>query len=83
LELGGIRWQCINFRLPPTENSADSGTAATKGLRQFLIDEQQHAWLEGEATPADATERHDSLEQRFQYVGRLEALLAARRQQTS
>src|SRR5437763_4301095 len=29
----------------------------TKGLRQFLNDEQQRAWLNGDATPADADER--------------------------
>ena len=46
-----------------------------KGLRQFLDPEQQRAWLEGEATPPDADERSESLEQRFKYAGRLEKLL--------
>src|SRR4051794_906934 len=46
-----------------------------KGLRQFLTPEQQRAWLEGEATPADAEERSESLEQRFKYVARFEKLL--------
>jgi hypothetical protein len=47
----------------------------TKGLRQFLDAEQQRAWLEGEATPPDAAERSESLEQRFKYVARFEKLL--------
>jgi hypothetical protein len=46
-----------------------------KGLRQFLDPEQQHAWLEGETTLEDATERSESLEQRFKYVARFEKLL--------
>jgi hypothetical protein len=51
-----------------------------KGLRQFLDPEQQSAWLEGEATLADADERPDSfdqhsLEQRFKYAARFEKLL--------
>jgi hypothetical protein len=48
---------------------------ATKGLRQFLDAKQQHAWLEGKATPPDADERSESLEQRFKYAGRIEKLL--------
>ena len=51
-------------------------TAPAKGLRQFLDEEQQHAWLEGKATPLDATERAEqSLEQRFKYAARFEKLL--------
>ena len=46
-----------------------------KGLRQFLDDEQQRAWLEGEAIRPDADERSESLEQRFKYAGRFEKLL--------
>ena len=46
-----------------------------KGLRQFLDPEEQRAWLEGEANPADAEERSESLEQRFKYVARFEKLL--------
>ena len=46
-----------------------------KGLGLFLDPEQQRAWLEGEATLADAAERSESLEQRFKYAGRLEKLL--------
>ena len=46
-----------------------------KGLRQFLDDEQQRTWLEGENAPPDAGERRESLEQRFKYVGRFERLL--------
>jgi len=47
----------------------------TKGLRQFLDDEQQRAWLDGATMPADADEREESLEQRFKYAGRFEKLL--------
>ena len=46
-----------------------------KGLHQFLSPEEQHGWLEGEAIPADAEERSESLEQRFKYVARFEKLL--------
>ena len=46
-----------------------------KGLRQFLKPEEQRAWLDGEATPADADERDESLELRFKYVARFEKLL--------
>jgi len=48
---------------------------AAKGLRQFLNDEQQRAWLDGEATPPDADDREESLEQRFKYAPRFEKLL--------
>ena len=48
---------------------------AAKGLRQFLDDEQQRAWLDGEATPPDADDREESLEQRFKYAPRFEKLL--------
>src|SRR5438270_14059383 len=47
----------------------------TKGLLQFLDDEQQRAWLDGSAAPPDAAERPESLEQRFKYVARFEKLL--------
>ena len=50
-------------------------TVAPKGLRQFLDDEQQRAWLEGEAQLTDAADRSESLEQRFKYVDRFEKLL--------
>jgi hypothetical protein len=46
-----------------------------KGLRQFLDDEQQRAWIEGETDLPDAAERTESLEQRFKYVTRFEKLL--------
>jgi hypothetical protein len=46
-----------------------------KGLRQFLNPEQQHRWMEGEASLPDADERTESLEQRFRYVARFEKLL--------
>jgi hypothetical protein len=53
---------------------------AVKGLRQFLDPEQQRAWLEGEAIPADSEERVEALEQqslehRFKYAARFEKLL--------
>ena len=48
----------------------------TTGLRQFLNPGQQRDWMEGGATPADAEERSESLEQRFKYAGRLEKLLS-------
>ena len=41
----------------------------------MLDEEQQRAWLEGEATPEDAVEREESLEQRFKYAARFEKLL--------
>ena len=44
-----------------------------KGLRKFLDEEQQSAWLEGAALP-DVAERSEALEQRFKYAGRLEKL---------
>jgi hypothetical protein len=47
----------------------------TRGLRQFLDDDAQRAWLNGEATPPDAPARDERLEQRFKYAGRLEKLL--------
>jgi hypothetical protein len=55
------------------------GSHGPKGLRRFLTDEQQRAWLDGEAGLADG-ERPDSfeqqaLEQRFKYAARFEKLL--------
>lgn len=47
----------------------------TKGLRQFLDEEQQHAWMEGEAVLAEAPERSQSLELRFKYAWRFEKLM--------
>ena len=51
--------------------------SAAKGLRQFLDDEQQRAWLDGQIRLEDG-ERPESedLEQRFKYAGRLEKLLS-------
>ena len=48
-----------------------------KGLRRFLDDEQQRAWLDGEATPPDGDrpDFHETLEQRFNYAARFEKLL--------
>ena len=50
-------------------------TKPLKGLRQFLDEEEQQAWLEGEAVLQDADERPESLEQRFRYVDRFEKLM--------
>jgi hypothetical protein len=47
-----------------------------KGLRQFLDDQQQRAWLDGEALPdGERPEFHEGLEQRFRYAARFEKLL--------
>src|SRR6185436_16226479 len=46
-----------------------------KGLRQFLDDEQQRAWIKGGANPVDGERPEQSLEQRFQYTARFEKLL--------
>jgi hypothetical protein len=59
----------VNFR------DVAIASGMTKGLRQFLDPEQQHAWLEGETTLPDADERTESLEQRFKYSDRFEKLL--------
>jgi hypothetical protein len=48
----------------------------SKGLRQFLTEERQRAWLEGETGLADAAEREENLEHRFKYAGRFEKLLS-------
>lgn len=48
---------------------------AAKGLRQFLDEEQQRGWLEGEIDLTDAAEREESLEHRFKYLARFEKLL--------
>jgi hypothetical protein len=53
----------------------------TKGLRQFLDDQQQQAWLDGEMDLTDAEEREESLEQRFKYAARFEKLLRRRQAQ--
>jgi len=54
-----------------------SGSAmdSPKGLRQFLDEEQQRAWLEGEILFPDAAERDESVEHRFKYIARFEKLL--------
>jgi hypothetical protein len=50
-------------------------TPTLKGLRQFLTQEQQRAWLEGVSTPPDTDERSEALELRFKYTARFEKLL--------
>ena len=59
----------------PSLKRRSSSRPGAKGLRQFLDPEQQSRWLEGEATPPDADERTESLEQRFKYTARFEKLL--------
>lgn len=49
--------------------------STAKGLRQFLDDEQQRAWLEGEVQLTDTADRSESIEQRFAYLDRFEKLL--------
>jgi hypothetical protein len=48
-----------------------------KGLRQFLDDEQQRAWRDGEVELVDGErpDFHHGLEQRFRYAARFEKLL--------
>ena len=47
-----------------------------KGLRQFLDDEQQRAWLDGETELPDGERpESDDLEQRFRYAARFDKLL--------
>jgi hypothetical protein len=50
-------------------------TASAKGLRQYLDDDEQRAWLEGASLADGERPRSDDLEQRFKYAGRLEKLL--------
>ena len=47
----------------------------SKGLRQFVDDEQQRAWMEGEANLTNSADRSESLERRFKYAARFEKLL--------
>ena len=46
-----------------------------KGLRRFLDDARQRAWLAGETDLQESGERAQSLEQRFKYAPRFEKLL--------
>ena len=49
---------------------------SAKGLRLFLNEEQQRAWLEGAPLPdGGRSDSHESLEQRFKYAARFEKLL--------
>jgi hypothetical protein len=55
-----------------------SGTVrSTKGLRQFVDDEQQRSWLDGESQLRDGerADFHETLEQRFKYAARFDKLL--------
>jgi hypothetical protein len=52
-----------------------AGPSRAKGLRQFLDPQQQRRWMEGETDLPDATDRSESLEQRFKYAARFEKLL--------
>lgn len=65
----------------PHSRCMSKPSQSPKGLRQFLDIEQQAAWLEGKVEPADAEERHDSIEQRIKYAPRFGKLL--RRPQAS
>ncbi|MGE5564167.1 MAG: hypothetical protein ACM3ZV_12815 [Bacillota bacterium] len=61
---------------PMSSQQRRSDSSAPKGLRLFLDDEQQAAWLEGSAAPEDGERPHsDDLEQRFKYAHRFEKLL--------
>lgn len=54
------------------------GTASrprTIGVRQFLDLEQQREWIKSKIDLPDATDRPESLEQRFKYVARFAKLL--------
>src|SRR3954452_18880423 len=51
------------------------GGPVTKGLRQFLDDEQQLAWLDGAALDDGERPESGDLEQRFRYAARFEKLL--------
>jgi len=46
-----------------------------KGLRQFLDDAAQQAWLDGETIPPDTEYRDENIEQRFKYADRFQKLL--------
>ena len=52
-----------------------TSSGSPKGLRRFLDDEQQDAWLEGRADLSDAVERQESIEQRMKYALRFQRLL--------
>ena len=54
---------------------ATSSRSAT-GVRQFLDLEQQRDWIAGKIELPDASDRLESLEQRFKYVARFEKLLS-------
>lgn len=56
-----------------SETRTSRGTV--EGLRQAIDAGQQHAWMEGEITLPDTSERSESLEQRFKYTARFEKLL--------
>jgi hypothetical protein len=66
---------CHRFkRIDRSDLVHDGGSI--KGLRQFLNDDQQRAWLQGGTTFADANDLPDhSLEQRFKYAARFEKLI--------
>ncbi len=65
---------------PPHSGYRHFPMTTAKGLRQFLDEEQQRAWMEGETTLPDAEDRHESLELRFKYLDRFEKLLRRRPQ---
>ena len=68
----------VNIREDSRMNLASKrppADAAPKGLRQFLDEEQQRAWLDGGGLPPDAADRQESLEHRFKYADRVQKLL--------
>ena len=55
--------------------SRQASRQTVRGLRQFVADEQQLAWLDGATLPDTAERPEQSLEQRFKFSGRMEKLL--------
>ena len=53
----------------------DAVSQSGKGLRRFLDEEQQRAWLDGATLDDEEREASFDLEQRFKYSARLEKLL--------
>jgi hypothetical protein len=55
---------------------ANASDRARKGLRLFLDEAQQQAWLDGTSQPEDAAAREQSFEHRLRYAGRFAKLRA-------
>lgn len=68
---GAGRCRADEFR-----RASDMGTTPRQtGVRQFLDLEQQRDWINGKTDLPDASDRPESLEQRFKYAPRFEKLL--------